>query len=116
MTISMEIPAEWLVEAGLQSFSPKRSAFQCAGRHQLLALDDIEPLIRAVVLDANGFNRTRMLSLLNMIRDDLVCEAPIEVFRQEGQRPYRLYNGVHRYYASRTLGFTHVPADILEPW
>jgi hypothetical protein len=116
VTISMEIPAEWLTETGLQSFRPQRCAFRCAVPHQLIALAEIEPLVRNVPLDANGFRRSRMISVLEMIRDDLPCDKPIEILRQPGQRPYRLHNGVHRYYASRALGFTHVPADVIDPY
>jgi hypothetical protein len=82
----------------------------------LIALAEIEPLVRNVPLDANGFRRSRMISVLEMIRDDLPCDKPIEILRQPGQRPYRLHNGVHRYYASRALGFTHVPADVIDPY
>jgi hypothetical protein len=108
----MEIPTEWLVEAGLQNFRPQRSAFRCAVPHQLIALAEIEPHVRPFPLDANGFGRTRMISVLEMLRDDRPCDKPIEVVRQAAQWPYRLYDGVHRFYACRTLGFTHVPAVI----
>jgi hypothetical protein len=40
---------------------------------------------------------------------------PIEVEKADpGQRPYRLRAGFHRFYASFTVGFSHVPAEIVE--
>jgi hypothetical protein len=114
VTISMEIPAEWLAEAGLQNYRPLRSAFRCAATHQLIALAEIEPVVRSIPLDASGFVRSRMISVLEMIRDDRPCDEPIEIVRRAGQWPYRLHHGVHRYYASRRLGFTHVPAQIID--
>lgn len=115
MTITMEIPLEWLAEVGLQDFRPPRTAIQCGAPHELIALAEIEPLVRLVPIDANGFRRSKMMPVLEMIRDDLPSKDPIQVIRQFGEWPYRLHDGVHRFYASRTLGFTHVPAEIIEP-
>jgi hypothetical protein len=70
MTITMEIPAEWLAEAGLQDFKPLRAAIRCGAPHALIALDEIEPFVRLVSLDANGFRREKMMAVLAMIRDD----------------------------------------------
>jgi hypothetical protein len=40
---------------------------------------------------------------------------PIPIERIEhGAHLYRLRDGTHRFYASRTLGFSHVPAEICE--
>jgi hypothetical protein len=110
----MAIPAEWLTDAGLQNFKPVRSAIRCAAPHVLIAVDEIESLVRSVPLDANGFRRSKMMAVLEMIRDDLPCNEPIYLYRQAGQRPYALKDGVHRYYASRTLGFTHLPAEVID--
>jgi hypothetical protein len=114
MPITMEIPAEWLAEAGVQNFKPARSAFRCAAPHMLIALAEIEPPMRRVPLDANGFERPRMLSVLKMIHDDLPSRDAIQVLRQAGQWPYRLHHGVHRYYASLTLGLSHVPVEVID--
>lgn len=110
----MEIPVDWLTEVGLLGFTPPRSAIQCVAPHILIALSEIEPLVRSVPLDANGFRRSKMLPVLEMIRDDVPCDKPIYIARQSGKRwPYFLRDGMHRFYASRTLGFTHVPADVI---
>jgi hypothetical protein len=111
---SMQIPAEWLAEAGMQSFTPGRSSFLCDQPHVLIPLADIEQPVRIVPLDANGFARDRLLRILVGIRDDHFI-PPIDVeIADPGQRPYRLRGGVHRYCASLGLGFSHVPADIVE--
>jgi hypothetical protein len=110
----MEIPAEWFAEAGLQGFKPQRSAFRCAAPHELIVLAEIEPVARSVSLEANGFVRSRMISVLEMIRDDRPSHEPIQIMRRSGQWPYRLHHGVHRFYASRRLGFTHVPAEVID--
>jgi hypothetical protein len=115
MTVTMEVPPEWLAEAGLQNFKPVRPSILCAARHELIALGEIEPFVRLVPIDANGFRRSKMMPVLEMIRDDRPSKEPIQVIRQAGQWRYRLHDGVHRYYASRTLGFTHVPAEVIDP-
>jgi hypothetical protein len=46
MDQSMQIPAEWLREAGVQSFAPKASSFRCPEPHDLIALAYIEPVPR----------------------------------------------------------------------
>jgi hypothetical protein len=110
----MEIPAEWLAEISLQNFKPTRPAFRCSAQHTLIAINEIEPMVRTDPLDANGFRRLRMLAILKMIHDDVPCDKPIYIARQsDKQWPYFLRDGMHRFYASRTLGFTHVSADVI---
>jgi hypothetical protein len=58
MDQTMEIPPEWLAEAGLQNFVATQPSFRCTAPHVLIALADIERMVRIVPLDANGF-RTR---------------------------------------------------------
>jgi hypothetical protein len=71
-------------------------------------------LIRTVPLDCNGFAHDRMIRILVGIR--IGCAfPPIPIERIEhGAHLYRLRDGTHRFYASRTLGFSHVPAEICE--
>jgi hypothetical protein len=114
MDQSMQIPAEWLREAGVQSFAPRASSFRCPEPHDLIALAYIEPVIRTVPLDCNGFAHDRMIRILVGIR--IGCAfPPIPIERIEhGAHLYRLRDGTHRFYASRTLGFSYVPAEICE--
>jgi hypothetical protein len=111
---TMQIPPEWLTEAGLQNFVAIQPSFRCTAPHVLIALADIERVVRTVALDANGFCRKRMMRILVGIRDDDAI-PPIYVEKADpDQRPYRLREGVHRLYASITLGFSHAPAEIIE--
>jgi hypothetical protein len=117
MPPSMIIPAKWLSEAGVQDFRPtSKLSFRCDGQHRLIALSDIEvPLrISGYSLDANGFRHDRMVRLLTGIRDNVSLPAIYIETADPGQRPYRVRAGVHRYYASLALGFSHVPAEIVE--
>jgi hypothetical protein len=103
-----------LTEAGLQNFVAIQPSFRCTAPHVLIALADIERVVRTVALDANGFCRKRMMRILVGIRDDDAI-PPIYVEKAHpDQRPYRLREGVHRLYASITLGFSHAPAEIIE--
>jgi hypothetical protein len=116
MTNARQVPVEWIAQSGLTDFTPTRSAFKCDDPHVLIALADIEPPKRnaGIALDANGFGRERMMKILEGIRNGASI-PPIYVEESgSGQRPYRVRNGVHRYWASVTVGFTHVPADIIE--
>jgi hypothetical protein len=57
MSITMEIPQEWLAEAGLSNFKTFRTAILCVAPHELIALSQIERFVRHVPIDANGFRR-----------------------------------------------------------
>lgn len=122
MPQSMIIPSEWLVEAGVHDFqpTPSRLAFRCDhADHKLFALADIEPPLRFSdhPLSLNGFDHDRMFRLLTGIRDDVALpHILIEVIETPapGGHSYRVRQGVHRYHASRTLGFSHVPAEIID--
>jgi hypothetical protein len=113
MTISMEVPAEWLAEVGLQGFRPQRSSIRCTAPHELIALNQIEPVIRLEPLDANGFRRAKMIAVLERIRDDVPFNEPVHILRKPGDPPFKLHDGTHRFHASLALGFTHVPAEII---
>jgi hypothetical protein len=69
---------------------------------------------RSYPLDANGFRHDRMLRLLIGIRDDVSLTAILVEPADPGQRPYRVRGGVHRYHASLTLSFSHVPGEVVE--
>jgi hypothetical protein len=114
--VFMLIPHEWIAAAGLTDFKPDRSSFRCDEPHVLMRLTDIEPPLRnaGVTLDANGFRRDRMMRILEGIRDGASIPPIYVEVSDPGQRPYRVRDGVHRYWASHALGFSCVPAEILE--
>jgi hypothetical protein len=108
---TMEIPPEWLAEAGLRNFVATRPSFRCTAPHDLIRLEHIERMVRVVPLDANGFRRDKMMPVLVGIRDgsDIVPPVPVEPIELGQRRVYRLRDGMHRFYASLTLGFSHLP-------
>jgi hypothetical protein len=112
----MTIPDAWLAEAAVHNFQPTRRAYRCDDPHECIALADVEvPLRRSGhSLDANGFRHDRMVSLLTGIRDSVSLPAIYIERADPGQRTYRVRNGVHRYHASLALGFSHVPAEIID--
>jgi hypothetical protein len=116
MSQSMQIPAEWLAEAGVQNFIPTQSSFRCDTPDAVpFALTDIEPPLRfdSYSLDANGFDHKRMVRLLVGIRDDVALPPIYIEIADPGQRKYRVRAGVHRYHASLALRFSHVHAEIV---
>jgi hypothetical protein len=116
MPHSMIIPPAWMAEAGITDFTPRSRAFRCAAPHSCIALTDIEVPLRGseYPLDANGFCRDRMVRLLIGIRDDVPLPAVYLESGDPNQRTYRIREGVHRYHASLALGFSHIPAEILD--
>jgi hypothetical protein len=65
-------------------------------------------------LDANGFRHDRMVRVLAGIQDNVSLPAIYIERADPDQRPYRVREGVHRYHASLALGFSSVPAEIIE--
>jgi hypothetical protein len=118
MPQSMTIPAQWLAEASVENFrpAPTQRGFRCDANHELISLVDIEVPLResGYPLDANGFRHDRMVRLLIGIRENVSLPAIWIEKANLDQRPYRVRCGAHRYHASLTLGFSHVPAEIVE--
>ena len=52
--------------------------------------------------------------LYAVVRDDVSLPAICIELADSRQRKYRMRCGVHRYHASLTLGFSHLPAKIIE--
>jgi hypothetical protein len=46
MVQSMQIPVEWLREAGVENFKPTGSHFRCDAPHEMIVLADIEVPLR----------------------------------------------------------------------
>jgi hypothetical protein len=65
-------------------------------------------------LDANGFRHDRMVRLLIGIRDNASLPAIYIERADQGQRRYRVREGVHRCHSSLALGFSHVPAEVVQ--
>lgn len=115
----MIVPTEWLDEAGVRNFTPApgQLSFRFDTPEAVpVLLADIETPLRSDghPLDANGFDHKRMVSILVGIKDNVALPPIYIELADPGQRKYRLRGGVHRYHASLTLGFSHVPAEIVE--
>jgi hypothetical protein len=115
--VAPRIPPEWLAEAEVENLDVgQRENFRCDEPHVCIALADIEVPMRnpGVTLDANGFRHDRMLRILVGVRDNHSIPPICVEQAGPGHRPYRVRCGFHRYHASLTLGFSHVPAEIVE--
>lgn len=109
----------WIVEAGAQAYRPTTQAFAAKPEpHQaerpflVVPIDHVEPPRRDD--GYRWFHYDRMVKILSGIaRGDVL--PPIEVREQlgEGEKQYAVHNGLHRFYASRALGFTHLPVCII---
>ncbi len=114
-----EVPDSWLVEAGISNFSSKEPAYRSSVGAVLVPLAEVEPPYRRMThpKDWRGFDRARMVSILNGIVTGAEIEAvpllelPIFEFSPRPYR-YRVLNGVHRFYASIVAGFENLPGVI----
>jgi hypothetical protein len=115
-----EIPDEWWIEAGMPGFTPSSSAYRStAGTTHTIRLRDIEPPFRFPErpLDWHGFDRTRLVRVLNWIATGAeiepvpVVELPAADFPPAPFR-YRVRDGLHRFYASVAAGFECLPVVI----
>jgi len=114
-----EIPDDWLVEAGALGFSPKRAAYRSVLSAAAAPLTEVEPPPRLVgyPLSWRGLDRTRFVRILNgMVTDAEIEPVPVVEmpFVDLVPSPYRLRvaNGVHRFYASVAMGYSHLPVDL----
>ncbi len=74
----------------------------------LIALTDVEPARRLPGIPI--FNRSK--SVICILQGFVSSSAipPIKLVRTTGPHPYKLADGVHRFYCSLAAGFTHIPA------
>jgi hypothetical protein len=98
----------------MKEFERQSPFYQSSPQYWLVRLDSIEPprMDQRQHLDHGGFSRTRMVSILKGIATQSVL-PPIELEEQDGENAYRLHSGAHRFYASVAVGFSHVPAVVL---
>ena len=109
-----DVPADWIAAAGLEAFQATGQAYRCDNPCVLISLDQIQPIKRDRPLDQNGFARSRMMDVLRGIRDNASI-PPVPVWTTiEGPWRFEIRDGYHRLYASRALGFSHIPAEVQE--
>ena len=112
-----EIPDDWWVEAGMAEFVRHTQAYRSTTA-DLVALDDIEPPFRlpSKPLDWRGFDRTRMVSILQgFVADEAIPPIDLLILPTlndiSGQPfKYRVLTGLHRFYASMAAGFEFLPS------
>jgi hypothetical protein len=116
----LEIPDDWLAEAGIAGFTPTTRAYRSSSDAVEVPLTDIEPPHRVlrVAKDWRGFDRCRFVSVLNgiltaaEIEPVRLLELPVYEFGPNTYR-YRVRNGFHRFYASIIAGFECLAAVIV---
>ena len=112
-----EIPDDWLREAGAIGFTPITTSYRSRPGTTLVPLTAIEPVPRLVKKDFRGFERNRLIRLLQgfVSADEIepvpLSELPLLEFAPTPYR-FRVRNGFHRFYASIAVGYEHLPASI----
>ncbi len=121
-----EVPDDWLAESGMNAFAPTARAYRSTIDAVLVPIHEIEPPYRVKTCpnDWRGFDRTRMIRVMNWIATDAEIEAiPLIQLPELDDRlvpthfryhmySYRIRDGFHRFYASAAAGFENVPAII----
>lgn len=112
-----EIPDAWLDEAGANGFTPTRAAF-CSGSSAVnVLLTAVEPpRLNGYPLSWRGLDRVRFVRVLKwMVEDTEIEGVPVlpMPYVDLGSSPYefRIRDGVHRFYASVAMGFSHLAVD-----
>jgi hypothetical protein len=112
-----EIPDEWWVEAGMVGAMLAGRAYRSTANATLVPLRVIEPPCRMPenALDWRGFNRDRLISILNGIATGAILEPVSLRELPPAEFPpapfcYRVRDGFHRFYASIASGFECLPA------
>jgi len=109
---AFEIPDDWWAEAGMARFTRVRKSYRPAASElhlgfpvTLVAVAAIKPLHRAVSLDFGGFERARMVRILQgFVADDAI--EPIKLCPQgAASYTHRLYDGLHRFHAAVAADF-----------
>jgi hypothetical protein len=117
----LEIPDDWLAEAGMDGLTPKMLAYRSTAGAGLIPLTQIEPPYRspAVEKDWRGFDRVRMVSILRGFVAGVEIEPvplltlPAGTFLFPAPYRYRVKDGFHRFYASVAAGFQCLPGAIV---
>jgi hypothetical protein len=117
--VTFELPFDWWVEAGMIGFRPNRASYRVARTSRRMIrvpIREIAPLDMAgrQHLDFGGFDRKRMVSILQAIAQDNPLPPIKVVQRPEGAYLYKLCDGTHRFYGSAAAGFEMVPT--VEGW
>jgi len=117
-----EIPDDWWFHAGMDRFRKDVSdayVFAPSQLHPghpvtLVPLVKIEPVHRAVALDFGGFDRARMVRILQgFVAGDAIEPVPLNMIDKAAYR-FAVYDGFHRFHAAVAAGYRLLPALIGE--
>jgi hypothetical protein len=112
-----EIPDEWLAEAGVAGFVPDRVAYRSgSAQHALLTAVEPPPRLVGYPLSWRGLDQVRFIRILKwMVTNTEIEPVPVVAmpYVELGSSPYafRVRDGVHRFYASVAVGFSHLPIE-----
>jgi hypothetical protein len=113
-----EIPTEWCEAAGAPNFvqePPYCYEVSPDTGCRVVLVSEVAPPKRKPGLKGfskDGFAEEKMVSILRAFRDHSAL-PPIEVNEiSAGHYRYKVYDGVHRCYASVAAGFSHLPVTI----
>jgi hypothetical protein len=117
----LEIPDDWLAEAGMANFARTSISYLSAAAAVLVPLRSIEPPFRnpAVTKDWRGFERARLVSVMRgivagaQIDPVPLLRLPNEISGHRSPFEYRVLDGYHRFYASIVAGFESLPGTMV---
>jgi hypothetical protein len=101
----------------MDGFIRTASAYRSTATAAAVPLREIEPPYRVPAKDWRGFDRGRLVSVLNGIATGAEIE-PVPLLKllssdfPAAPYRYRVRNGFHRFYASIAAGFECLPAQI----
>jgi len=97
-----EIPDAWLKEAGMDGFTRTAPAYRSTAAAVPVSLREIEPPPRTPEKDWRGFDRARLISVLNGIARGAEIEAvpvlklPSSDLPSHAPYGYRMLDGLHQ--------------------
>ena len=110
-SVDFEIPDAWLARAGLNTSLLVDDHFASAEAETVIEIRQVSSPVRTP--GERWFHEDRMVRILGGIvsRQSM---PPINVDEPpQGPHPYRVRDGLHRYYASLAAGFSGIPVRIL---
>jgi len=116
----VEIDDGWFEEAGARGFRATTPAYGALPDPELLEFPVLAVPLAQIVPPRRDpgyqwFHHDRMVRILKgIVSGNTLPTVPVHVPpTASAETPYALRNGLHRYYASRALGFTHLPLSVL---
>jgi hypothetical protein len=110
------IPADWLIFCEIATWQRRSDLYPWSPsvtNVERVAIVDIEPPRRDAGM-AKAFRKNKLVPVLLAFTSDECALPPIALEQLPPGSPfkYRVTNGFHRFYASRHVGYTSIPAVI----